>query len=276
MQLGRLSGVLTRVSLALVAVLAVAGCATFTDNDLAARVGDTELTQDQYATLARDRLGDDVTEADTNTSLQVLSLFLVTELAGADLDALGVDRPGLDGADLSDLEALESAYNLTAEGWLSLPAEVLADDRLAAHYAADPTESLVCTAHILTDTREQADAATARLADGEDFGAVASELSLDPGSAANGGQLGCIPLAEFQASLVPEYVDAALAAEVDVPTEPVESEFGYHVIRLLPLDELAAADVQTLRFGALSDWYDVYLDPRLGQWDALQGLAPLG
>src|SRR6185295_13456327 len=49
----------------------------------------------------------------------------------------------------------------------------------------------VRAAHILVPTREEADAARARIVEGgEDFGAVARELSTDQATAANGGELG--------------------------------------------------------------------------------------
>jgi parvulin-like peptidyl-prolyl isomerase len=98
-------------------------------------------------------------------------------------------------------------------------------------------EALYCASHILVATRAEADDVLARIEAGEDFAALAAELSTDTGSGAQGGDLGCTPPDSF----VAEFAEALTTAEVDVPTEPVESEFGFHVI-LLREDELPTED----------------------------------
>ncbi len=67
---------------------------------------------------------------------------------------------------------------------------------------------------------------------------MAQEISLDPGSGANGGDLGC----NSPTGYVEEFAVATMAAEIDVPTEAVQSEFGYHII-LVSQREEATADV---------------------------------
>jgi parvulin-like peptidyl-prolyl isomerase len=94
-------------------------------------------------------------------------------------------------------------------------------------------ESLYCASHILVATEAEASDALARIEGGEDFAAVAAEVSTDTGSGAQGGDLGCSPPDRF----VAEFADALTTAEVDVPTDPVESEFGFHLI-LLREDEV--------------------------------------
>ncbi len=65
---------------------------------------------------------------------------------------------------------------------------------------------------------------------GQNFAEVAIELSEDPGTAANGGDLGFAPhnlfVPEFSAVLFDE-----LAANGEMTTEPVETQFGYHIIQ---------------------------------------------
>ncbi len=84
----------------------------------------------------------------------------------------------------------------------------------------------VCAAHILVETAEQADDVVARLAGGEEFAPIAANVSIDPGSGANGGDLGCTSPSGY----VPEFADATMAAEIGVPTGPIESQFGFHII----------------------------------------------
>jgi len=98
-------------------------------------------------------------------------------------------------------------------------------------------EALFCASHILVATEPEATDALARIEGGEEFAAVAAEVSTDTGSGAQGGDLGCSPPDRF----VAEFADALTTAEVDVPTDPVESEFGFHII-LLREDEVPTED----------------------------------
>jgi len=68
----------------------------------------------------------------------------------------------------------------------------------------------------------------ARLDKGEDFAALARESSDDTGSAANGGELGWAGKGTF----VGPFEDALFAAKPGEITQPVRTEFGYHIIQL--------------------------------------------
>jgi len=67
-----------------------------------------------------------------------------------------------------------------------------------------------------------------RILDGEDLATLAKQYSEDPGSAANGGDLGFVS----RSTLVREYAEAALLLQPGEISDVVESEFGFHVIRL--------------------------------------------
>ncbi len=84
----------------------------------------------------------------------------------------------------------------------------------------------VCAAHILLETEEEAQAALDRIVAGEDFAAVAVELSTGP-SGPNGGDLGCTSPMDY----VPTFRDATLVAPIgEVYETIVPSMFGFHVI----------------------------------------------
>jgi peptidyl-prolyl cis-trans isomerase D len=68
-----------------------------------------------------------------------------------------------------------------------------------------------------------------RVRAGEDFAALAEELSEDPGSKAVGGDLGFFG----RGQMVKEFEDAAFAAEPGGPGELVESGFGFHILRVM-------------------------------------------
>ncbi len=87
-----------------------------------------------------------------------------------------------------------------------------------------------CVRHILfnKDQKEKADDVKQQLENGGDFAKLAKENSQDPGSAANGGDLGCLGTGET----VPEFEQAAFGAEQGEIVGPVQTEFGYHILQV--------------------------------------------
>ncbi|WP_293795136.1 peptidylprolyl isomerase [uncultured Bosea sp.] len=99
--------------------------------------------------------------------------------------------------------------------------------------------------HILVEDEAQAKAAVERLKKGEDFAKVAAELSKDPGSGKEGGDLGWFT----KDRMVPEFAEAAFKLKKGEISEPVKSQFGWHVIKLedkrtKPLPDFAAVKPQ--------------------------------
>lgn len=82
--------------------------------------------------------------------------------------------------------------------------------------------------HILVEDEQTARNLIAQLEDGADFAELARENSTDP-TAENGGDLGYFAKSE----VVPEFANAAFDLEQgEFTTEPVQTEFGYHIIKL--------------------------------------------
>ena len=92
-----------------------------------------------------------------------------------------------------------------------------------------------------------------RLVDGEDFATLAAEYSDDPGSAANGGDLGWFG----KGRMVAPFEEAAFALAVNEISEPVKTDFGYHIIEVLERDdahEKDAAQIEQERAQAFDTW----------------------
>lgn len=109
--------------------------------------------------------------------------------------------------------------------------EQVTEERLQAQYDtlignAPDTEEWNAS-HILVETEDDANAAIGRINGGEDFAEVAKELSSD-GSAASGGELGWFGAGQ----MVPEFQGAVEALEVGGLSAPVQSQFGWHVVKL--------------------------------------------
>lgn len=101
--------------------------------------------------------------------------------------------------------------------------------------------------HILVEDEETANEVKAKLDDGGDFGELAAEYSID-GSAQSEGSLGYFTAGR----MVPEFEDAAFNMEVDEISDPVQSEFGFHIIKVNDIREIEDAD----NIGSLEDEKD--------------------
>jgi peptidyl-prolyl cis-trans isomerase C len=83
--------------------------------------------------------------------------------------------------------------------------------------------------HILLESEAEGKAVIEELQGGADFATLAQERSTDP-AAANGGDLGYFE----RGQMVPEFAEAAFALEPGaITTEPVQTQFGWHVIELI-------------------------------------------
>jgi peptidyl-prolyl cis-trans isomerase C len=121
---------------------------------------------------------------------------------------------------------------LLMESILTREGDKAATDAAIAKFYEDTvktlkTEQEVKARHILVETEAEAKAALERLKKGEDFAKVAAELSKDPGSGKEGGDLGWFE----KARMVPEFAEAAFKLEKGQLSEPVKSQFGFHIIR---------------------------------------------
>ncbi|MFA9432107.1 peptidylprolyl isomerase [Egicoccus sp. AB-alg2] len=134
--------------------------------------------------------------------------------------------------------------------------------------------------HILVETQEEAQEIVDELDDGADFAELAQERSVDPGSGAQGGDLGANPRGAY----VQEFEDAVWSAQVGEVVGPVESQFGFHVLEVTDTGTLdqavgggdpqqaAQAQVDQLLATAFAD-ADVNVGAGLGQWDPAQQMV---
>ena len=221
-----------------------------------------------------DELGVEITEDEIEVQID--------SLLGPSIDAGQTREEILAGAGLSEAGLSVIAIRGIWPGKVdeSLPSESpdLSDEELMQIYDDNIRDlASVCSSHVIVDTEADAQAALDRAVGGEDFAAIAIDVSIGP-SSENGGSLSCVPPSRF----VPEFADALMAADVDVAYGPVESEFGWHVIlvttRTIPTldetrDQLIAQIAAERRPEIVAAWItntleaaDISVDEEIGIW----------
>jgi peptidyl-prolyl cis-trans isomerase C len=133
-------------------------------------------------------------------------------------------------------------------------------------------------AHILVKDRAKAEELLGELRNGADFGKLAQENSIDTGSAAAGGVIGCLT-----SDVVAAFRQAASAAPFDTPVGPVQTQYGYHLILVRhPGYDSSRPDVQRALaqqgqaaalagLNQLMKAFRVHVDPRFGTWTVDDG-----
>ncbi|MFZ1043436.1 MAG: peptidylprolyl isomerase [Anaerolineales bacterium] len=127
--------------------------------------------------------------------------------------------------------------------------------------------------HILVADDATANTVRQRLVNGEDFAKVAAEVSTDTGTKDKGGDLGWFA----RGTMVPEFDAAAFTLKVGEISQPVKSQFGYHIIQVLahttvPLDASAYQQAQQTAF---NDWLTkARTDYKVVTYNNWQNLVP--
>lgn len=210
------------------AMLAIAGLASAQDDAVVATVNGQPVTESDL-TMAMTDLDQQFAQL-PEEQRRAAALSAIVEIrllsALAEEKGLGDDDAFKKRVELLRQRALHSAY---IEDEI---ASTVTDEAVRARYdeeiAKAPAGEEVRARHIIVETKEEADAIIAELDGGGDFEAIAKEKSTD-GAAAQGGDLGYFA----KGQMVPAFEEAAFAMEVgSYSKEPVETQFGWHVIKL--------------------------------------------
>lgn len=118
--------------------------------------------------------------------------------------------------------------------------------------------------HILTETKEQADEVAQKLADGGDFAELATEYSVDTASAEIGGELGSFGTGEMAA----EFEEAAFSMEPDEISDPVETDYGFHIIKVTGKTEAVEATLEDNKEQIREMLFEEALNAQYATWIA--------
>jgi parvulin-like peptidyl-prolyl isomerase len=162
----------------------------------------------------------------------------------------------------------------------AVAADLVTADDVRANYEDNAGQyTSVHAEHILVSTQREADDVYAKVtrpeATEQDFLDLAKQVSIDTSAKKNSGDLGPIAATDLD----PDFLQAALALKPGEISSPVQTQFGWHVIRLVessvtPFASVRGTIEQQLSQQAFTDWFSrqlraatVEVNPRYGRWD---------
>jgi hypothetical protein len=274
------------VALAL-GVTLVSGCSTFTGNDVAAKVGSTELSVHDFQTVVRE-LGssNEIGEVDGTSARSLLTEWVRSTALSDELRAKGtpVDQATRDATTAQLQQSTGDKWPTFSPATTEFLIDVVSaqnalvpDDQVRAIYEQGPAASnVICVRFIAVQDQPTADQIADRLAAGEAFESLADEFG-DPSAAPNGGvfvnpETGS-PCSAAD-SLNPAVGEALAGVAIGQPTPAVDLSQGFAFFVQRPFDEVAAEAsaliepplVQAASQELLTDT-SAEIDSRYGMWD---------
>ena len=197
-------------------------------DQVVAKVNGTDITEADV-TMALADLGDSIQQIPEAQRRE----YAISYLADIRLGAKAArDAKLADDAEFKRRLGYQTDRMLFEEYTAAQAKKAVTDETMRALYTETvknvKPETEIRASHILVETEDQAKDIEKRLKAGEDFAKLATELSKDPGSGKQGGDLGFFT----KERMVPEFSTAAFALAINEVSAPVKSQFGYHVIKL--------------------------------------------
>lgn len=206
----------------------ITGAAWAEDNDqVVARANGVAIHESDVA-FAEEEIGNNVPNIPPAQKREYLINYLVdlVVLSQAAEQQHLADRPDVKKLIAFDHNRLlmEALLQDAGKAAISDSAEHAVYDEAIKHAKS---EQEVRARHILVASEDEAKAIVAQLKSGADFATLAKEKSKDPG-AADGGDLGYFT----KEQMVPEFADAAFKLDKGQISDPVKTQFGWHVIKV--------------------------------------------
>lgn len=225
-----LAGMLT------VGVAGLAACGAGDSNEKIAETENGSVTKDEFYEAMKEVSGPDVLKeliinevledkydvSDEEVDEQIEEL---KDEIGDSFDEL-LEQQGLTEDELRD----DLKSNLLQQEALAEDIDI-SDEEIEEYYENMQTE--IKARHILVEDEETAKKVEDKLDDGEDFADLAKEYSEDS-SAEDGGDIGFFTVGQ----MVPEFEEAAYKLDKDEVSEPVQSEYGFHIIEVLDKEDV--------------------------------------
>src|SRR5436190_23867993 len=197
------------------------------DDQVVARVNGTDVRQSDLA-MAEEDLGNNIPQMTPEAKRE----YLITFVGDMLLVAKAADAKKVGESNEFKQKLAYTRTKLLMETYLQTEAKAAVTDA-ELHKVYDEavgqmkSEPEVRARHILVETEDEAKAVVAELKKGADFAELAKSKSKDPG-AADGGDLGYFT----KDQMVPEFSEVAFKLDKGQLSDPVKSQFGWHVIKV--------------------------------------------
>lgn len=284
------------VALALTACSDTSGETTDTINQegVVATVNDKTITQEEfdetlqsYKMMVESQYGEGAWDTEISAGQTMGSYYENSLLDNMILEMLMVEAAGKEGITMTDedlqtqMDEFKAYFDTEEEYKTFLEEKAMSEDYLKEslkkeflinHFLAIKIENLqptddelktifdnlkmnqqVRARHILVNTEDEAKAVIDRLNKGEKFEDLAKELSVDTSSGANGGDLDYFSYTD----MVQPFSDAAFSMEIGDISEPVKSDFGYHIIEVTDKTVDDSVTLETKK-DELTEYYKSY------------------
>jgi len=211
-------------------------------NPVLAKVNGAEIRQSDV-TLAEEELGPSLAQMDPATKKENVLAFLIDmKIVAKAAEAKKIeDRDDFKARLAFTRNRLLMDNLLAAEGKAATTDEAMKKvyDEAAKQIEG---EQEVHARHILVETEDEAKAIEAELKKGADFAELAKKKSKDPG-ASDGGDLGFFT----KDQMVPEFSAAAFSLEPGKISDPVKTQFGWHIIKVEEKRNRKAPDFEQVK-----------------------------
>ena len=211
-------------------------------NPVLAKVNGAEIRQSDVA-LAEEELGPSLAQMDPTTKKDNVLAFLI------DMKIVAKAAEDKKIADREDFKnRLAFARNrLLMDNLLSVEGKAATTDEAMKKVYEDASKQItgeqeVHARHILVETEDEAKQVSEELKKGADFAELAKKKSKDPG-ASDGGDLGFFT----KDQMVPEFSAAAFALEPGKISDPVKTQFGWHIIKVEEKRNRKAPDFEQVK-----------------------------
>lgn len=213
-----------------VGVITLSACSG-DDSETVVETSAGNVTKDEFYEELKDRYGEEVLRELVTVKVLEDKYEVTDEMIDEEIE-LAKEQFGENFDMVLQQSGFESEEDYADVLYLSLLQEQalaedieITDEEIEQRYDRSKTE--IDAQHILVADEETANEVKKKLDDGEDFGELAAEYSTD-GSAQDEGKLGYFTAG----SMVPEFEDAAYNMEVGEISDPVESQYGFHIIKV--------------------------------------------
>jgi peptidyl-prolyl cis-trans isomerase C len=211
-------------------------------NPVLAKVNGAEIRQSDLA-LAEEELGPSLAQMDPATKKENVLAFLID----MKIVAKAAEAKKIEDRDDFKARLAFTRNRLLMDNLLAVEGKAATTDDAMKKVYADAAKQIegeqeVHARHILVETEDDAKAIEAELKKGADFAELAKKKSKDPG-ASDGGDLGFFT----KDQMVPEFSAVAFALEPGKISDPVKSQFGWHVIKVEEKRNRKAPDFEQVK-----------------------------